>query len=305
MYNNVYKSANSPEFISGRKMEYLLIAWPKVLEQIQKAKQVLLLIDFDGTLAPIVERPELAEMPERTRGLLKELSTQSHFALGIISGRAKEDLKRKVGLDGVIYAGNHGFEIEGPGINFVNPVVSEVRPLFGTIKQILFSNLEVIKGVTIEDKGITLSIHYRQVDAGKTKDVKTMIESGINCVSSRGLIKVISGKKVYEVKPAVNWDKGKAIRLIIKNVGKGGRKSGLLPIYLGDDISDEDAFQTIEKYGRGITVHVGEPHSISLARYFLRSPDEVYSFLTRLKDDAQKISLQRRSDQHSDGLSTS
>ncbi len=268
-------------------MEHILLAWPKVLQQIQEARQVLLLIDFDGTLAPIVERPELAEMPARTRLLLRELIAERFFALGIISGRAIDDLKKKVGVDGVIYAGNLGFEIEGPDISFVNPAVNELKPLFRIIKRVLVANLGAIKGILIEDKGITLSIHYRQVGEAKTKDVKNLVESAINGVASRGLIKVISGKKVYEVKPAVNWDKGKAIRLLMKNVGKGGRNSGLLPIYLGDDVSDEDAFQTIEKYGRGITVHVGDRHSNSVARYFLRSPDEVYSFLSRLKDNAQ------------------
>ncbi len=286
-------------------MEHLLLAWPKVLEQIQEARQVLLLIDFDGTLAPIVDRPESAEMPARARILLHELIAGRFFTVGIISGRAIDDLKKKIDVEGMIYAGNHGFEIEGPDITFVNPIVSELKPLFRIIKRVLVANLGAIKGILIEDKGITLSIHYRQVSETKTKDVKNLVESAINGVASRGLIKVIPGKKVYEVKPAVNWDKGKAIRLLMKHVGKGGRNSGLLPIYLGDDVSDEDAFQTIEKYGRGITVRVGERHSNSIARYFLRSPDEVYSFLIRLRDNAQKASFEEKSNHRTNGLATS
>jgi len=264
------------------KTEYLLSAWPKVLEHIQKAEHVLLLIDFDGTLAPIVEKPELAELPKKTRALIHELAARSNFIIGIISGRALEDLKKKVKIDQVIYAGNHGFEIEGPDMRYMNPVIDELKPLFRIIKQILSSKLGLIKGILIEDKGITISIHYRGVDAGKTAEVKKLIESTISGIASRGLIEVTSGKKVYEIKPAVDWDKGKAIRLLMKKFGKGGRNSGLIPIYLGDDIADEDAFNIIKRYGRGITVHIGEPYSDSTAQYFLKSPDEVFCFLAKL-----------------------
>jgi trehalose 6-phosphate phosphatase len=268
------------------KTEHLLSAWPKLSEQIQKSERILLLIDFDGTLAPIVEKPELAELPKKTRVLLRDLASLSCFTLGIISGRALEDLKSKVKVDGLIYAGNHGFEIEGPGMNFVNPFIDELKPLFRIIKGILSSTLGATKGIIIEDKGITISIHYRQVDEGRAREVKKLVESAVNGIASRGLIKVTLGKKVYEIKPAVNWDKGKAIRLIMKKLGRGGRNSGIFPIYLGDDVSDEDAFTIIEKYGRGIAVHVGEHPSNSSARYFLRSPEEVYCFLTQILDRA-------------------
>jgi len=270
-----------------------LTAWPKVSEQIEKAESILLLMDFDGTLAPIVERPELADLPLKTRLILQELACLGRYTIGIISGRALEDLERKVNVDGIIYAGNHGFEIEGPDVHYVNPVINELTPVFSVIKRVLGSALGAINGISIEDKGITLSIHYRQVDEGKVKEVKKLIESAINGVTSRGLITVTSGKKVYEIKPAVNWDKGKAIRLLMKKYGKGGWKSGLLPIYLGDDISDEEAYAIIKKYGRGITVHVGERYSDSKANYFLRSPEEVFIFLTHLRNKARPASHER------------
>jgi trehalose-phosphatase len=242
----------------------------------------LFLTDFDGTLVPIVEKPELAVLPEVTRKLLQALTSQRNVTVGIISGRSLVDLKEKVKVDGVIYAGNHGFEIEGPGLSFVNPIVDEIKPFFRIIRQILVLSLKTIKGVLVEDKGITLSVHYRLVDEGKTKDVEKLVERAINSPKSLGLFKVSSGKKVFEVRPAVNWDKGKAIRLIMKRYGKGGKKSGLLPIYLGDDLTDEDGFRVIEKYGNGITVYVGESKSISTATYYLISPNEVQDFLVKL-----------------------
>jgi trehalose-phosphatase len=264
-------------------------AWPKVSGQIEKAASILLLIDFDGTLTPIVERPELAEIPKKTRVVLQELARLGRYTVGVISGRALDDLRRKIEVDGIIYAGNHGFEIEGPGLHYVNPIIDELEPVFEVVKRLLISTLGAIKGILIEDKGITLSIHYRQVDKAKVKEVNKLVESALDSITSRGLIKVTSGKKVYEIKPAVNWDKGKAIRFLMKKYGKGGRKSGLLPIYLGDDAADEDAFKIIKKYGQGITVHVGEPYLNSTANYFLWSPEEVFLFLSQLLNTAHPV----------------
>jgi trehalose-phosphatase len=269
-------------------MEELLAAWPRIIRQIQRARHVLFLTDFDGTLTPIVEKPELAVLPEATRNLLRALTSQGHITIGIISGRALADLKQKVNINGVIYAGNHGFEIEGPGLNFVNPIVDEIMPFYRIIRQVLVLTLGTIKGVFVEDKGITLSVHYRLADEQKVKDVERLVQSAIKRPKLLGLFKVTSGKKVYEVRPSVNWDKGKAIRLLMKRYGKGGRNSGLLPMYLGDDLTDEDGFQVIEKYGNGITVHVGESKSDSIARYFLKSPDEVQKFLVKLLDYARR-----------------
>jgi trehalose 6-phosphate phosphatase len=111
------------------------------------------------------------------------------------------------------------------------------------------------QGSEVEDKGITWR-HYRQADEEKVNDVENLVKRALVGPAS-SIFKITSGKKVYEVRPAANWDKGKAIRLLMKKYGKGGRLSGLLPIYLGDDLTDEDGFRIIEKYGKGITVYVG------------------------------------------------
>jgi trehalose 6-phosphate phosphatase len=269
-------------------MKHLLSSFPGILEEIQKAKHILFLIDFDGTLTPIVEKPEMAVLSEKTREILRALAAQRHYTVGIISGRALADLKEKINVNGLIYAGNHGFEIEGPGLSFINPIADEIKPFFRVVRQILILTLGTIKGVLVEDKGITLSVHYRQVDEEKAKEIESLVKRAVNGSVSQEIFKVTTGKKVYEVRPAVNWDKGKAIRLLMKRYGKGGRNSGLLPIYLGDDLTDEDGFRMIEKYGNGITVHVGESNSTSIARYYLKSPDEVQIFLVKLLEYAQR-----------------
>jgi trehalose 6-phosphate phosphatase len=272
-------------------MENLFSAWPKLMEKIRQADRILFLSDFDGTLAPVVEKPELAVMSDETRTLLKALTRQHRYTVGIISGRALNDLKSKVDISGIIYVGNHGFEIEGPGINFVNPLVDEIKPFFRILQRILILTLGSIKGIFIEDKGITLSVHYRQVEDVQANDIEYLVQKVIDRPLSRGLFNISKGKKVFDVRPAVNWDKGKAIKLIMKRYGKGGRHSGLLVIYLGDDRTDEDGFKVVEKYGNGITVFVGENLSNTSARYLLSSTDEVRFFLIKLLDNTQKVEL--------------
>jgi len=269
-------------------LEHLLSAWREVIKQFRSARYILLLLDYDGTLTPIVEKPELANLPEETRQLLRALGRERPFTVGVISGRALTDLKDKVRIGGIIYAGNHGLEIEGPGISFVNPLAEEFRPILRLIHYVLTRALGAIKGVLVEDKGLTLSVHYRQVAADKSTEVKSIFDRIAQGAATLGKIRITSGKKVYEIRPAVAWDKGKAVKMLMKKYGKGGRKSRLLPIYIGDDVTDEDGFKVIENYGSGISVFVGERDHRSSARYFLESPTEVARFLSILLEQARR-----------------
>jgi len=269
-------------------LEHLLSVWPKVVQQLKDARHILLLTDYDGTLTPIVERPELASLSKEMRQLLQALAHQRRFTVGIISGRALVDLMNKVNIGGIIYAGNHGLEIKGMGVSFVNPLAEEMRPILRIVHHVLRRTLGTIRGVLVEDKGLTLSVHYRLVDKGKTKEVKSKFERTVGGIQALDKVRITSGKKVYEIRPAVDWDKGKAVKLLMKKFGKGGRQSGLLPIYLGDDLTDEDGFRVIEKYGRGISVFVGDAKQDTTARYFLKSPTEIAQFLSLLLKEAQR-----------------
>lgn len=266
-------------------MEHLLTAWPRVARMLGGARHILLLSDYDGTLTPIVERPELATLPAHTRSLLKALSQQRRMTVGIVSGRALSDLKKRVGLEGLVYAGNHGLEIDGPHLNFVSPVAEELRPVLNVMHYVLLRALGTVKGVLVENKGLTLTVHYRMADARNTADVENIVKKVVGPAAAGGKARLTSGKKVYEVRPAVDWNKGKAIKLLMKRYGKGGRQSRLVPIYLGDDSTDEDGFKVIEAYGNGISVFVGEPDHPTAARYVLRSPEEVGEFLSTLLGD--------------------
>ncbi len=264
-------------------MQHLFSVWQEFFKRFKAAERVLLLCDYDGTLTPITERPELADLSEKTRQLLQALTRQKHFTVSLISGRALADLRQMVGIDGIIYVGNHGLEIEGPSINLVNPLAEEMRPVFRLINQALSKALAPVKGVRVEDKGLTVSVHYRMVEESKSEEVKNIFERIIAAVESPGKVRITSGKKVYEVRPAVDWDKGEAIASLIDRYGMANTKQELLPIFLGDDSTDEDGFKVIEKHG-GISVFVGEKPDHSAARYNLKSPAEVNQFLQRLVD---------------------
>lgn len=263
-------------------MEYLLPALTAALNRLKEGRRWLILSDFDGTLSPIAEGPDAAFLPEETREALQRLARCPQTTVGIISGRALADLKNKVNLPGLIYAGNHGFEIEGPGLSFTNPVAGQIRPIFRNFGRLLNLALAPFRGVLVEDKGITLSVHFRQAEERSVEDIQRTVERSVRTSRFAPFLKITAGKKVLELRPAVAWDKGKAIRLLMKRYGKGGRKSGLVPVYLGDDLTDEDGFRVIAKYGAGLSVVVGEVPRESAAEYYLRSTHEIPFFFGSL-----------------------
>jgi len=258
---------------------HLFSAWQEVFTKLKSAEHVILLIDFDGTLTPIVERPELAYLPERTKRLLQELVHRRRYTVGIISGRALGDLKDRVGLKGIVYAGNYGMEIESLWFSFVTPAAEESKPLLHSLCQELSLALGAIKGVIVENKGLSFSVHYRQVVESQSDQVRSIVGQVTRTARMRGEIQITSGKKVYEVRPAIDWDKGKVIDLLFRK--KREEKEKVLPLFLGDDLSDEDGFKAVDKYG-GIAIFIGEGGGQSEAHYFLRSADEVDEFLERL-----------------------
>jgi trehalose-phosphatase len=259
-------------------MQYLFDAWNRVSHRLKSANHILLLCDFDGTLTPIMDKPELVSLAPDTKKLILTLSRNRRFTVGIISGRALSDLKGQVGIDGIIYSGNHGLEIEGFGTNFLEPLAEEVRPFFQILSQVLTIAMRGIKGVFVENKGLTLSVHYRSVDGTEKRKVDDAFSKITDPLNVTGRIKVTKGKKVYEIRPPGDWNKGKAVSWLINKFKESKGKSKALPLYLGDDLTDEDAFKVVEAYG-GISIYVGSSDVESAARYYLNSPDDVTELL--------------------------
>jgi trehalose-phosphatase len=262
-------------------MQYLFHSWNKVARRLKSAQHVLLLFDFDGTITTIVEQPELAVLSIETKNLLRRLSRNRHYTVGIISGRALADLRGRVGIDNIVYAGNHGLEIEGLGSHFLEPLAEEMRPMLHILKSALSTALRGIKGVFVEDKGLTLSVHYRLAEGSEIDKVDDAFAKITDPLNLTGQIKVTRGKKVYEIRPPVDWNKGRAVSWLMAILKQMKGKAGAVPVYLGDDLTDEDAFKIVE-HNRGISVFVGDETMQTQARYFLRSPAEVTELLRML-----------------------
>lgn len=245
----------------------------KITAQIQKAPVKILMLDFDGTLAPIAATPQAATLPEETKDLLNKLSRKKGFYLTIISGRSLLDLKKKVSLENIIYSGNHGLEGEILKEKYCCPIPAKMLLALRTIKQQLNQIAERFCGILVEDKGSVLSFHYRL--AGKQiPKVKSEFKKVVKPYIQNNLVSVLSGKMVFGIRPKVNWDKGNFAQLVIDKIQ---RKTKIAPaiLFIGDDTTDEDIFQKLEE---GITIKVNKDKQ-SKARYKLKDTKDVYKFL--------------------------
>ncbi|MDP3142338.1 MAG: trehalose-phosphatase [Candidatus Omnitrophota bacterium] len=259
-------------------MDYLFDKWNKLKKTLIN-KQVFIFLDYDGTLTPIVDYPDKAVISAEARNLLKGLSALPKYQVGIISGRALSDIKKMVSLENITYVGNHGLEIEGSRIKLESQVSPRLKAIIRQIHEDMVSRLSAIKGVLIEDKGPTISIHYRLIDKKDMILLRNIFTEITRPFIVRHKIKIDSGKKVFEIKPDITWDKGKVILwLLAKQQFAVGNKE-IIPICMGDDVTDEDAFRALKN--RGITVFVGRPKA-SQAEYYLRDTKEVVKFLNQI-----------------------
>jgi len=252
----------------------LLDHLPDLAARVGAAGHLFLFLDFDGTLAPIVEDPDMAQMPAGTRDALRSLAGKENLSVGIISGRALRDVQERVGLKDIIYAGNHGLEISGPGLSLVNPTAAMQVARLRELAQDLRNRLLHIPGILLEDKVLTASVHFRKAPANFREEIRRIVEAAVG--STGDLFCVTRGLEVFEIKPRVNWNKGSAVRWIQKRLAKGPA----LTMFLGDDITDEDAFAALPD---GITVRVG-PHGKTSARYHLETQESVPEFLLWFAD---------------------
>jgi trehalose 6-phosphate phosphatase len=261
-------------------VKYLFESWQAFTADYRSASHILLLADYDGTLAKIVGRPEDAVLSTGVRQKLITLARKSKISTGVISGRRIAELKSLVAIEGIYYAGNHGMEIEGPGLSFICPGAEAARPVIDGLARELAAALKGIAGVIVQEKGFSLSVHYRLAP-----DKEDIVTSAVKRITAphvdKGEIRVYAMKKVWEIRPPIDWDKGKAVAFIGRQISARLSLSRLLTIYLGDDTTDEDAFRVVRPPA-GWSIFVGEKNRTSAADYFLNSTAEVETFLTRL-----------------------
>jgi trehalose 6-phosphate phosphatase len=240
-------------------------------EQVRAANSLALFLDFDGTLSPIVASPKLAKIDSAIARLIETLAKRDDFYVAVISGREISDVRARTGINGVIYAGNHGLEIETDSVCFREPQSENLRLELRHIVLQLELALSGTPGIEIEQKGLSASIHYRQVNEALHSWVQATVQQ---TVSRSRSFTTASGKMVLDVRPSVEWHKGHAVRWILDRV----LPTGAFPIYVGDDNTDEDAFCFLSD---ALTVRVG-PTSHTCAKYWIPDVAAVGALLSEL-----------------------
>jgi trehalose 6-phosphate phosphatase len=240
------------------------------------ARPPVVFCDYDGTLTPIVASPELATLPGETLRALDRLA--GSCVVGIISGRDLPDVRAMVPTDRIWFAGSHGFDIVGPGGERLElPEGNAHAAALGAAADALDGLADAVPGAWVERKRFAIAIHFRQVDDSLVPEVEAAVDRALG--ASEGLRKT-GGKRIFELRPDVEWDKGRALWWLLDRIEPAGRDA--LPVYLGDDETDEDAFAALA--GRGVGIVVGTEDRPTAAEFRLDDPDEVRAFLSELAD---------------------
>ncbi|MBD3278777.1 MAG: trehalose-phosphatase [Candidatus Aegiribacteria sp.] len=252
----------------------------RIMGRLRLGKPVLFL-DYDGTLTPIVKRPEDAVLPERTGKLLKELSEK--MPVTILSGRDLQDVKAMVDIEGLVYAGSHGFDVFGAEVQLPEEVdADELTEQLDSAEEQLTPEVNDIQGARVERKKYAIALHYRETP---DEEVEFLREISEKLADDHSMLKMTPGKKIFELRPDVDWDKGRALTALLN--GMEENPSAAIPIYIGDDTTDEDAFREIRDSGIGILVN-DSGEGVSHAAFHLRDPEEVAGFLEKLLDFARQ-----------------
>ncbi len=246
------------------------------IQNLQEGQIIALFLDYDGTLTPIAPTPDQAVLSPDTKKVLQKIIKCPKVHTAIVSGRSLEDVRRLIGIKDLIYIGNHGFEIKGSGMEFEGLISPAYRQVLAGIKSEIIRSLESFQGVIIENKGITLSVHYRLTQEDERAEILRHLEKITKQFISNQDIHVTTGKMVFEIRPPIDWDKGKAVMWVFKRQQLAYEHQNVLPIYIGDDVTDEDAFFVLKDMG--VTVCVGQKEA-SQAQYYVNDPDEVIKFL--------------------------
>ena len=237
-----------------------------VLDWLAGGGQLLLLSDYDGTLTPIVPNPAEARLTEAVHDDLQSLARSPRVRVGIVSGRDVRDLKAQVAVPEAIYAGCYGLEIEGPGMRFLHPDAEAQQEILVSVGRQLNRRAPEVPGMRVEPKRFGLAVHYRHVAPNQVGRVEMEMARAIRQDGSR--LKVFHGVKVIEIQPQVAWTKGDSVLWIRKAV-QGASGDQLMVLYMGDDWTDEHAFEAL--VGQAITIWVGNDTRASRAAY--RVPD--------------------------------
>lgn len=255
-----------------RGLPSALARWPEIAARL-RGRRPAVFLDYDGTLVPIHEQPDQAFLPEALREIVRQLAARAPVA--IVSGRDRAKIMDFVALDEISYAGSHGFDISGPHGSIELRQDGRLLEAMARASAGLRQALAGVPGVEIEEKGFSTAVHYRRAAAADLPEIERRVDRVL--VDEPELHKV-HGKKVIELRPRIDWHKGRAVLWLLEALGLDG--DDVLPVYVGDDVTDEDAFEALRERGLGILV--SERPRPSAATHAVRDPDEVRELLARL-----------------------
>uniref|UniRef100_A0A1D1YTK5 Trehalose 6-phosphate phosphatase n=1 Tax=Anthurium amnicola TaxID=1678845 RepID=A0A1D1YTK5_9ARAE len=257
--------------------------------KLSKGKKIVMFLDYDGTLSPIVDDPECAFMSDGMRDAVRNVA--KYFPTAIVSGRCRDKVYGFVQLAELYYAGSHGMDIKGPDthgghrqsqdsepVHYQPP--SEFLPMIDEVYKTLKEKTKSIPGAMVENNKFCLSVHFRCVDEKRWVDVAEQVTS---VLSGYTKLRLTYGRKVLEIRPTFKWDKGKALVFLLETLGFAD-SSDVLPLYIGDDRTDEDAFKVLRERGQGFGILVSKIPKDTHAAYSLQEPSEVKEFLQRLAE---------------------
>lgn len=242
-------------------------------------------LDYDGTLAPIVQRPMDAVISPGVQAAVRRLAERCPVCL--VTGRDRAEVERLMDVGDLVVAANHGFDISGSGPHG-DPLDGAPVPvpagLLDEVAAELRRRAAGIAGASVEPKRASVAVHYRHVPEAERPAVARLVEETL--ARHPGELRVMPGKMVHEIQPALDWDKGRAVLHLLHGLGLDG--DDVLPVYLGDDVTDEHAFEALG--GRALRVFVGRPDDpevagrTTAADYALTGTDEVERFLGLLAE---------------------
>ncbi|OBG57575.1 MULTISPECIES: trehalose-phosphatase [unclassified Mycobacterium] len=246
------------------------------------ARRPAVFFDFDGTLSDIVNDPDAAVPVDGATEALRQLATGCPVA--ILSGRDLADVTKRVGVPGIWYAGSHGFELTAPdGAHHQNDDAAAAIPVLEAAAGELRERLGSIPGVVVEHKRFGVAVHYRNAGRDRVGEVA----AAVRAAGRRDGLRVTTGREVIELRPDLDWDKGKTLRWVLDHLTEA-EPGARTPVYLGDDITDEDAFDAVGDGGVPILVrHYDDGDRATAARFALDSPAQAGEFTARL---ARKLS---------------
>jgi trehalose-phosphatase len=237
-------------------------------------QKIALFLDFDGTLVPIQKDPAQCVLADETKGLLQSLANSSRCYVTVLSGRSIKDIKARVGMRTICYGGNHGLVISGKDMLYIHPGALLAKPVIDKAGRRLVKHIAGIEGARVERKQFTVSLHYRAVSKEAVPHVKKVFHDVAEEFRDEGPLTIMKGKKILELMPDISWNKGNAALWILQHLG-----DEYLPVFVGDDVTDETAFRALSR--KGICIRVGRSEKTS-AQYFLKDSREVPQLLQHI-----------------------